>query len=210
MKEAIINNSYLHIPEFISRQQAASFSREFREYALKNCGGDNQAPNSHARYDFMPFVRLLVGKVPEVSMLFGEEVLPTYVYSRVYNHGSVLERHRDRPACEVSLTLNLSKSHDWPIYFQRPDGSETSVELNPGDAVLYMGCIADHWREQFFGDEYTQVFLHYVRSYGENAWAYFDKNRDGNAHQTQEPQTQKSQVVKPVEIKNKEWKAIVL
>lgn len=190
MKQEIINNNYIRIPEFISREQAASFANEFKEYALSNCGGDSQAPNSHAEYDFMSFVRLLVRKVPEVSSLFGEEVLPTYAYARVYKNGSVLMRHRDRPACEVSITLNLSKSHDWPIYFQRPDGSETFVELEPGDAVLYMGCIAEHWRDQFVGTEYTQVFMHYVRSYGENAWAYFDKNKES--------------IAKP-KIKNTQW-----
>jgi hypothetical protein len=206
MKQEIINNNYIRIPEFIFRHQAAAFAEEFKAYALANCGGDEQAPNSHAKYDFMPFVRLLVEKVPEVSSLFGEEVLPTYTYARVYKTGSVLERHRDRPACEVSITLNLSKSHDWPIYFQRPDGSETFVELEPGDAVMYMGCIADHWREQFVGDEYIQVFVHYVRSHGENAWAYFDKNQDGgNAHPTQQiKQPQK------VEIKNKDWQVNIL
>jgi hypothetical protein len=206
MKQEIIQNNYIRIPEFIFRYQAAAFAEEFKTHALANCGGDSQAPNSHAKYDFMPFVRLLVGKVPEVSSLFGEEVLPTYTYARVYNNGSVLERHRDRPACEVSITLNLSKSHDWPIYFQRHDGSETFVELEPGDAVLYMGCISDHWREQFVGEEYTQVFMHYVRSYGENAWAYFDKNQDGgNAHPTQQiKQPQK------VEIKNKDWQVNIL
>lgn len=205
MKQEISSNNYLRIPEFISRDEAHALSSQFKEYAITNCIGDPQAPNSHSTYDFLPFLRLLVKKIPEVSFLFGEDVLPTYTYARVYKTGSVLERHRDRPACEVSITLNLSKSHDWPIFFQRSDGSETFVELEPGDAVLYMGCIADHWREQFVGVEYTQVFMHYVRSYGKNAWAYFDKNRDGNTQQTQEPQ-----IVKPVEIKNKEWKASIL
>jgi hypothetical protein len=89
----------------------------------------------------------------------------------------VLKRHRDRPACEISFTLNLAKDSDWPIYFQRPDGSETLVELNPGDAVLYLGCQADHWRNKFEGEEHVQVFLHYVRANGPKAWAFFDKQQ---------------------------------
>jgi hypothetical protein len=207
MKQEIINNNYIRIPEFISRQQAFALAVEFKQYALVNCGGDSQAPNSHAEYDFMPFVKLLVAKTSEVSTLFGDDILPTYTYARVYKTGSVLERHRDRPACEVSLTLNLSKSHNWPIYFQRTDGSETSVELEPGDAVLYMGCISDHWRKKFVGEEYTQVFMHYVRSHGENAWAYFDKKKEGPTQQAQSLQTQ---IIKPVDVKNKEWKASVI
>jgi hypothetical protein len=176
MQLQIIQNNYLYVPGFITPDLAFTLSKEFKEHCIKfNLQGDPQAPNSHSMYDFMPFVRLLVEKVPEVSKLLNEKVLPTYTYARVYKESSELLRHRDRPACEVSLTLNLSKDKNWPIYFQRPDGSETSVELNPGDAVMYLGCQADHWRNKFEGQECVQLFMHYVRSYGAKSWAYFDK-----------------------------------
>jgi len=178
MQLQIIQNNYLYIPEFISGDEARSLSIEFKEHCKRfDIQGDPQAPNSQAVYDFLPFVRLLVKKVEHVSELLGEEVLPTYTYARVYKNGSVLERHRDRPACEISFTLNLAKDIDWPIYFQRPDGFETLLELNPGDAVLYLGCQADHWRNKFEGIEHVQLFLHYVRSNGPKAWAFFDKRQ---------------------------------
>lgn len=178
MRLEIIQNNYLHVPGFISPETALSLACEFKGHASKFClHGDSQAPNSHSIYDFMPFVRLLVNKVPHVSELLGEEVLPTYSYARIYQNNSELSRHRDRPACEISITLNLSKDTDWPIFFERPDKSETSIELEPGDAVLYLGCQADHWRNSFYGKEYTQLFMHYVKSYGSKSWAYFDKNR---------------------------------
>lgn len=44
--------------------------------------------------------------------------------------------------------------------------------------MMYRGNIADHWRDKFEGREYVQVFLHYVRSRGENNWAFFDKDRE--------------------------------
>jgi hypothetical protein len=156
----------------------------------------------------MPFVRLLVDKVPEVARLLKEAVLPTYVYARIYKHGSVLERHRDRPACEISLTLNLAKDTDWPIYFQKPDGPEVAIELEPGDAVLYLGCISDHWRNNFSGNEYSQVFMHYVRAFGENSWAFFDKDQT----ERRAPQVT-LQVAKPnvLEIKTEQdWQVTVI
>jgi hypothetical protein len=178
MRLEIIQNNYLYVPSFIKQDEAIKLSKEFKEHCIKfNLQGDSQAPNSHSMYNFMPFVRLLVGRVSQVSELLGEEVLPTYTYARVYKDGSELLRHRDRPACEISLTLNLSKDTNWPIYFQRPDGSETSVELEPGDAVMYLGCQADHWRNKFEGQECVQLFMHYVRSYGPKSWAYFDKRQ---------------------------------
>jgi hypothetical protein len=174
----IFQDNYLYVPEFISQDNAKNLAEQFKEHSKKfNLQGDYQAPNSVSIYNFMPFVRLLVEKIPEVNSLLGEKVLPTYTYARIYKHGSVLERHRDRPACEISFTLNLNKDADWPIWFQKPDGSETSVELNPGDAALYLGCHADHWRNMFEGQEYAQLFIHYVRSYGNNSWAYFDKKQ---------------------------------
>jgi hypothetical protein len=178
MRLEIIQNNYLYVPSFIKQDEAIKLSKEFKEHCIKfNLQGDEQALNSHSMYNFMPFVRLLVGRVSQISELLGEEVLPTYTYARVYKDDSELLRHRDRPACEISLTLNLSKDTDWPIYFQRPDKSETSVELEPGDAVMYLGCQADHWRNKFEGQECVQLFLHYVRSYGSKSWAYFDKQQ---------------------------------
>jgi hypothetical protein len=178
MRLEIIQNNYLHVPGFITDDEAQLLAKEFKEYCKKfNIQGDPQAPNSHAMYNFLPFVKLLVKKISHVNELLGEEVLPTYTYARVYKNGSVLERHRDRPACEISFTINLEKDTDWPLYFQRPDNSEAQVELTPGDAVLYLGCQADHWRNKFEGKEHTQLFMHYVRSNGTKSWAFFDKQQ---------------------------------
>lgn len=175
MIEAIKKNNYLFIPKFISEKRASLLATDFKRYCdFVEAEGDQQIPTSQSIHDYLPFVRLLVEKVPHASELFGEDLLPTYVYARVYGNGSELKRHRDRPACEVSLTLNLSNGEKWPIYIQRPDGKEVELILKPGDAMMYLGCIADHWRNKFEGKELIQTFLHYVRSYGENSWAFFD------------------------------------
>jgi hypothetical protein len=176
MQLEIIKNNYFVDSGFITTVEAQSLAKEFEDHCKKfNLDGDPQVRESSGMYNFMPFVKLLTKKVPYISQLLGEDVLPTYSYARVYKNGAILERHRDRAACEISITLNLSKDNDWPIYFQRPDGSEANVELNPGDAVLYLGCQADHWRNRFEGNNFVQVFLHYVRAEGEKSWAFFDK-----------------------------------
>lgn len=69
--------------------------------------------------------------------------------------------HRDRPSCEWSMTVNLSQSEPWPIYM---DGKEIIQEV--GDGALYQGCEVYHWRKPFKGNEYIQVFLHYVDADG--------------------------------------------
>jgi hypothetical protein len=176
VNQQLLDNNYIHVPGFITPERAAALAIEFEVYANEfGWREDSQALQCPSVSNFLPFVRLLVEKVPRVSEIIGEEVLPTYSYARVYSETGVeLKRHRDRPACEVSLTVNLAKSEPWPICIQRPDGEEICLEQNPGDAMLYLGCIADHWRGPYTGNHHVQVFMHYVRSYGDNAWAFFD------------------------------------
>lgn len=176
MNSKLFQNNYIIIPNFISSYRATELAEEFKEYCKsKNLNGDSQAPQSHSDYNYISFLELLCEKTQEVSSILEETVLPTYAYSRVYWNGSVLERHTDRDACEISLTLHLNGDKPWPIYIQTPEGEEKSVILHPGDAMMYLGKIAEHWRNQYEGEYYTQVFLHYVRSRGDCSYAYFDK-----------------------------------
>jgi len=178
MNQQLIDNNYLHIPNFISKEEANSLANQIIDFS-KQVGNDMQhdpqAPNSLAKYNFLPFMKLLVKKIPDVSKVLQEDVLPTYAYTRIYSHGEVLNRHRDKPACEISITLNLKKDTEWPIWFQKPNGEEISLELNQGDAVMYLGEISDHWRNAYQGQEHVQLFLHYVRAEGSKYWAVFDQ-----------------------------------
>jgi hypothetical protein len=178
MNQQLIDNNYLHIPNFILKEEANSLADQIINFS-KTIGNDmqcdSQAPNSLAKYNYLPFVKVLVKKINKVSTLLEEDVLPTYTYTRIYRHGEILNRHRDRSACEISITLNLKKDNEWPIWFQKPNGEEISLELNQGDAVMYLGEIADHWRNAYQGQEHVQLFLHYVRAEGSKYWAVFDQ-----------------------------------
>jgi hypothetical protein len=179
VNQALENNNFLFVPNFINQEQSELLRKKFNE--LEQSGEysiDTQAPNSPAVYNFKPFLELLCQKTNEVSNLVEEQVLPTYTYARIYKNGEVLARHRDRPACEISLTLHIGGDADWDIGIQKPLGEEVNLRLGIGDAMLYLGCVADHWRDTpFTGQNYIQVFLHYVRSNGANAWTYFDKKQ---------------------------------
>lgn len=176
MNQLLKNNNYIFVPNFIERQRATELAKEFKEYCLNNnLKGDTQSPNSHSKYNFINFLELLCEKTPEVSDILGETVVPTYSYARVYKTDSVLEKHTDREACEVSLTVHLDGDDEWPIFIETPTGEARSIVMKPGDAMLYLGCTSSHWRNQFQGNEYTQVFLHYVMSRGKNSFAYFDR-----------------------------------
>jgi hypothetical protein len=176
MNRKLVENNYIVIPAFIPYLRAKDLEREYTGYCVKNdVESDPQAPLSHSNYNYDLFLELLCEKTHEVSTILQEPVLPTYAYSRVYKRGSVLERHTDRDACEISLTVHLGGDKPWPICIETPSGAEKCVLLNPGDAMMYLGRTAVHWREEYDGDGYSQVFLHYVRSRGDCAYAYFDK-----------------------------------
>jgi predicted 2-oxoglutarate/Fe(II)-dependent dioxygenase YbiX len=181
MNPNLEENNYLHIENFISTERARALAKEFTEHCeLFNMAGDEQAPNSHSTYDYIGFLELLCEKTPQISSWVGEKVIPTYTYARVYKKGSDLIKHRDRDACEISLTLHLSADAEWPIYIQKPNGEAVSLNLNSGDAMMYRGCDAYHWRDRYQGSNYVQVFLHYVKSRGERNYAYFDKTKHKN------------------------------
>lgn len=200
MNQKLLTNNYLIIPNFINSHRARELGSDFKIYSeSKNNGGDSQAPNSQSDYNYISFLELLCEKTQQVSSILEETVLPTYSYSRVYYNGSVLNRHKDRDACEISLTLHLNGDKSWPISIQTPSGEEKSVILEPGDAMMYLGRIAEHWRDAYDGDYYTQVFLHYVRSRGDCSYAYFDKIKNKSDSEEQHLETSVKAEVKKTE-----------
>ena len=176
--QQLSENNYIYLPNFIDSTEAKALAKEFKDFCKKQQSvGDSQVPESQSEYNYIGFLELLCEKTPEITKFLGEKVLPTYTYARVYKKGATLERHRDREACEISLTLHLDGDKDWPIYIQKPNGDEIKLSLKSGDAMMYQGIIADHWRDKYTGSDYVQVFMHYVRSRGDNAWAVFDKEK---------------------------------
>jgi len=99
----------------------------------------------------------------------GVPLLPCYSYLRCYTPESRLERHRDRPSCEISVTLPVGQWESvsrWPIWVEA-GGQELPVDLGPGDLLAYHGAELDHWREPLEKGVWVQVFLHYVDANGD-------------------------------------------
>ena len=142
---------------------------------------DPHVPNSYAKYGDRLMETLLVKTIAVMQKKTGLKLVPTYSYTRLYRTGNILRRHKDRPSCEISTTLNLG-GDNWPIYLD-PTGSNNvideyknihkpgapkgvKVDLKPGDMLIYSGCELEHWREPFEGKLCGQVFLHYNHADG--------------------------------------------
>jgi len=114
---------------------------------------------------------ILINKLNRMEKETGLKLIPTYSFSRVYSYNANLEKHKDRPSCEVSATIMWgSDGVSWSIFM---DG--TKCEMQPGDAVIYLGCEIEHWREPFEGDYHIQSFLHYVDANGSYKDYAYDK-----------------------------------
>jgi hypothetical protein len=137
--------------------------------------GDRLMPKTPGSYGDPAFDGLLEFLRPQIEAASGRRLFPTYSYFRLYKRGDVLPAHRDRPACEFSLTLNLGQVPDapWPIFVQGEAGP-FGAWLGPGDALLYRGPEIRHWREPYAGERLVQVFLHYVDRDGPNAGLRYD------------------------------------
>ena len=142
---------------------------------------DKQVPNSYAKYADRFMETLLIKTIPTMEKKTGLKLIPTYSYCRLYRKGNILKRHKDRPSCEISTTLNLG-GDPWPIFID-PTGSNNvideyknihkpnapkgnKVDLKPGDMLIYSGCELEHWREPFEGKLCGHVFLHYNHANG--------------------------------------------
>lgn len=106
------------------------------------------------------FLQNKLSKVEEITKL---KLFKTYAFWRGYTFGSILEDHIDRPSCEISVTACIdSDGIKWPIHF---GGTEINIEV--GDAVVYLGTAVKHGRPgEFKGSYMAQVFFHYVDQNG--------------------------------------------
>tara|TARA_Y100001963_G_scaffold151791_1_gene235316 strand:- start:56 stop:700 length:645 start_codon:yes stop_codon:yes gene_type:complete len=142
---------------------------------------DQQVPGCYTKYADWVMETLLMYMIPIMKAKTGLELIPTYTYTRLYEKGNILKRHKDRPSCEVSTTLHLG-GDEWPIFLD-PTGADNviderknihkpgapkgvRVDLKIGDMLIYSGCELEHWREPFEGNICSQVFLHYNHANG--------------------------------------------
>jgi hypothetical protein len=170
---------------FMLKRDAVKFMYENNIHSQTGILGtwsDPQVPNTYSIYGDFAMETLMMKVMPVMKKETGLDLVPTYSYARIYKKGDILKRHKDRPSCEISTTLNLG-GDPWPIFID-PTGSDNvvdeyknihkpnapkgeRVDLEIGDMLIYEGCKLEHWREPFEGEHCGQVFLHYNNKKGE-------------------------------------------
>jgi hypothetical protein len=177
---------YVIVKNFISKEMGRHLFEYLRLYEYtqrlqnneKSFEQDSQVIGSFAvGHGDLVFDSLMKTAKPKMEYYTGLDLFPTYSYTRLYKPGNELEIHRDRPSCEISITLKLSDTgwYNWPIWMV-----DTPYNLNDGDGVIYRGCDLEHWREpcQSYEDyRMGQVFMHYVDKNGPHSEWKYDKRK---------------------------------
>ncbi len=196
--------TFKHITNALHKETCKSLTTYLKQESKEGrIWQDPQAPLS----DALPFFDATLDQVleeflPRIEQETGKKLFPTYSYGRYYKKGEVLKCHTDRPACEYSATITLGHDEEvWPFWAADP-GEDTDqgivgeddkiyriknskkLTIEIGDAVIYKGCEAIHWREELKSEWQTQIFLHYVDQDGPHAEWKYDK-RPALAHHEQ-------------------------
>src|SRR5262245_17354360 len=107
---------YAVVPGMISAPEAQALADHLDKI---NAAGqmtlnDAFVPQTPSTYGDYTLEKLLAQLGPKMEFFTGLALYPTYSFARIYKHGDVLSPHRDRDACEISISLNLGQQPDEP------------------------------------------------------------------------------------------------
>jgi hypothetical protein len=195
-----VADGYALVREIIPREVAGAFMAQLRQDLPP---GPLKAPEGEpmdilrrpaldiAGASYRPFEFFLWALTPVMEQVTGRRLVPTYDYFRIYREGDVCRVHRDRPACEhsLSLTLDYSDGVAWPLEVGRDrtavvkqqvtddfgDEPMSSLAMEIGDAVAYQGVTHRHGRTVPNPNSWSaHLFLHWVDREGPHAAHAFD------------------------------------
>lgn len=170
------NKKYLKVENFLEKNEL-TFLKNYTFIRHQN-NYKNEAYDKKTDYDTFFYAdplmeSILINKKPLVEKLTDKKLLPTYSFWRMYTQFSDLIKHKDRESCEISVTIQIgSDGSNWPIFI---DGKP--INLEQGDAAIYLGTELEHYRNELEGTWHAQAFLHYVDKDGPYKEWYLDKRR---------------------------------
>jgi hypothetical protein len=181
---AFARDGYAVIPGLVAPDRVAALRDHLMTRATAGTlrmGGDDQVPGTPSVYGDAQVDQLMGDIQPLIEAHTGLSLHPTYSYARIYKTGDALAAHRDRPACQVSISLNLGQEPDAPWALNIGESGFAAL-LHPGDVLLYKGMELTHWRDAYEGTRLFQAFIHYVDANGPHAGEKLDARAGlGNA-----------------------------
>jgi|TARA_R100000084_G_scaffold108469_2_gene71178 hypothetical protein len=186
----------IFIKEFLPSQLLNfAYSYSIIKYSNKTANMDHQTNSMHSEHGDYFMETLMDASTPVIEKNVGKKLFPTYSFFRIYDKGSDLQIHKDRPSCEYTVALCLGaqpnnkpyeifvgeedESSDYKYYDQEKNYLRCRIDhkfpMLPNNAVIFKGMDKIHWREHCVHDHFITVFLHYVDQEGKYKEYKFDK-----------------------------------
>lgn len=148
---------YKLVKNFLSKEELSILKKYCWNRLDEDWTTNIQSPFSPAWYKDALMDSMLELKLSRMEEETGLKLYPTFSFWRYYQFGGILENHRDRLACEIAVTVCIHQTEVWPIHMEN-----NWIEMDEGDAVVYLGAELEHGRKPFKGDGCAQVFMFYV------------------------------------------------
>lgn len=161
--DCYFRNGLSPLVEFIDLKSLKVIEKEMRRVFTDVSGQeyDPQRGNVIKIHTPTPCLSLYLRVKKILENIFQKTLYGSYWYSTLYYHNSFMESHVDRKACEISVSMNLFQDSEWELHVLDYNNIDHAVKTPPGFGVIYDGINCAHWRDNFTGKEYAQLFLHY-------------------------------------------------
>lgn len=151
--------------QIFDKNTLESYNKAIDEYIINK--GFEAKTNEHRGnvcciYKPMVLKPLVKKFASTVSKLVGKGQYDlTYWFMTDYYKNSYMEKHNDRPSCELSFTINMKQDGpNWPFYVL-----DQEFNCEPGEGVMYNG-FNSHYRNKCPGNFYRQLMIHFVERNG--------------------------------------------
>lgn len=190
-REKYITDKYVTIPELLPPEQMAAMRKYFRQYVGHGFMPFEDGQSVRYYQHNEPLATVFHKQLTRLmSLVVGEEVIPSYVYAASYVEHADLTPHTDRPQCEFSISFQVDYLPEppgykspWGLFVWQPEWSDepigydskefpaaseaedtnSAVYLASGDGLIYKGRELIHYRYPLAaGHQSTSLFFHYV------------------------------------------------
>lgn len=172
MGQALSKQRFVQLDKLLSLETCQLLSKRIRILQtagkLKKC---DQCPSSQWVYEDACYTEVHKLLCEQLSAQLGIELIATFNSVRLYSNNATLPKHRDREACEFSLSVSIDYAGDeiWPIHLSDKEQDEQghAISLAIGDGVILQGAKVYHWREPLKSQWQIQAFFFFVDAAGE-------------------------------------------
>lgn len=185
-------DKYVVLHELLPAEQLKAMRRFYRQYVAEGFMPFDDFQSKRYYQHNEPLAGYFHQQLARImSLVIGEEAIPSYVYAASYINKADLKPHTDRAQCEFSISFQVdyfpepenhlspwglfvaepdfpnndalkNSSHEFPAESEAED-KNTAVYLASGDGLIYKGRELIHYRYPLTeGHQSTSLFFHYV------------------------------------------------